>query len=70
MEPVYDALIERLDLGVLIASRLRIDVSDVAVRRIQFHVHVLGLVEALRKEARGNEQHEGERGLQDNESAL
>ena len=36
MEPVYDALIERLDLRVLIASRLGIDVSDIAVRCIQF----------------------------------
>src|SRR5215469_18316758 len=70
MEPVYDGPVERLDLGALVGGRLRIDVSYVAVRGIQFHVHVLGLVEALRKKAGGNEQHEGERGLQDNESAL
>ena len=70
VEAVYDGLVEGLDLCVLVAGRLRIDVGDVAVRCIQFHVHVLGLVEALRKEARGNEQHEGERGLQDNECAL
>ena len=55
MEPVYDGLIECLDLGVLVTGGLRINVSDVAVPRIQFHVHVLGLVEALRKQARGNE---------------
>ena len=70
VEAVYDGLVEGLDLCVLVAGRLRIDVGDVAVRCIQFHVHVLGLVEALRKEACGNQQHEGERGLQDNECAL
>ena len=70
MEAVYDGLVEGLDLSVLVAGRLRIDVGDVAVRCIQLHVHVLGLVEALRKEARGNEQHERERGLQDNQRAL
>ena len=70
MEAVNDGLVQRLDLCVLVAGRLRIDVGDVAVGCIQFHVHVLGLVEALRKESRGNEQHEGERGLQDNECAL
>ena len=70
VEAVDDGLVEGLDLCVLVAGRLRIDVGDVAVGRIQFHVHVLGLVEALRKEARGDQQHEGERGLQDNECAL
>src|SRR5215469_7785940 len=63
VEAVYDGPIEGLDLCVLIAGRLRIDVGDIAVRCVQFHVHVLGLVETLGKEARGNEQHEGERGL-------
>ena len=70
VEAVNDGLVEGLDLSVLVAGRLRIDVGDVAVRRIQFHVDVLGLVEALRKQARGNQQHERERGLQDNERAL
>ena len=55
MEAVNDRLIERLDFGVFIARRLRIDVSDVAVRWLQFHVYVFGLVEALRKKARSNE---------------
>ena len=70
VEAVYDGLVERLDLGVLVARRLRIDVSDISIRCIQFHVHVLGLVEALRKQARGNQQHQRERGLQHNQRAL
>ncbi len=70
MEPVDDGLVKEFNFGVLVAGCLRIDVGDITVRCFQFHVHVLGLVEALRKQARSNEQHEGERGLQDNECAL
>src|SRR6185437_6882103 len=70
MEPVYDGLIERLDLGVLVTGGLRINVSDVAVPCVQFHVYVFALIKALPEESRGNQQHQGERGLQNNESAL
>ena len=64
------ALVERLNLCVLVTGRLWIDVDDVAVRCIQLHVDVLGFVEALREKARSHEQHKGKRGLQDNECAL
>ena len=70
MEAVFDGLIEGLDFSVFVAGRLRIDVGDVAVGCVEFHVDVFGLAEALRKQACGNQQHERERGLQDNESAL
>ncbi len=64
MEAFYDGLVKGLDLCVLVAGCLWIQVGDVAVRCIQLHVDVLGLVEALRKEAGGNEKHERESGLQ------
>src|ERR1700739_909614 len=69
-EAVNDGLVEGLDLCVLVAGGLRIDVGDVAVRHIQLHVDVLGFVEALREEARGYKQHAGKRGLENNEGAL
>ena len=58
MEAVFDGLVEGLDLGVLVAGRLWINVGDVAVCRIQLHVDVLGLVEALCKEACGDQQYQ------------
>ncbi len=64
------ALVEWLNLCVLVTGRLWIDVDDVAVRCIQLHVDVLGFAEALREKARSNEQHKGKRRLQDNECAL
>ena len=70
VEAVHDGLVERFDFRVLVAGRLRIEVDDVAVGCIQLHVDVLGFVEALGEEAGGNEQHERERGLQDDECAL
>ena len=70
MEPVNDGLVKEFNFGGFVAGPLGINVGNIAVRCIQFHVHVLCLGEALCKEPRSNEQHEGERGLKDNESAL
>ena len=70
VETIDDDPVKRFDFCVLVAGCLRVDVRNVPVPRIQFHVYVLCLVEALRKEACGDEQHEGERGLEDNECAL
>ena len=52
------------------AAFLRIEVGNVAVGCIQFHVHVLGLAEALRKQTRGNQKHQRQRGLHNNQPAL
>ena len=70
VEAVYEGLIEGFDLRGLVAGCLRIDVRDIAVRRIQLHVYVFGLVEALQKETGRDQQHEGERGLQNHQGSL
>src|SRR5215472_12334487 len=58
VEAVDDGLVEELDLCILITGRLRINVRDVAISCIQFHVDVLGFIEALYKQARDNKKHE------------
>ena len=44
--------------------------NDVAVGGVEFEVAVLELAEALREEGCADEEHEGERGLKDDERAL
>ena len=70
MELGLDGAIKRLKLRCGVSGGLRVDVNDVTVLRVEVHVGCLELVEALRKQAGADEEHQGERGLHDDKAAL
>ena len=70
MEALFDGAVEGFDLRGGISGGLGTEVHDVAIGGVELEVGGLKLVEALDEESRADEQHQRERGLEDDERAL
>ena len=56
MEALFNGAVELTNLRLRIACRLRVDVHDVSVHRIEFQVNMLEFVQAFRKQSGSNQQ--------------